>query len=500
MNSCIRKPLKLMTLVGSLLISAAIVSACGGGGGGESSQSAGVGGTGITTAKGYVQGEVTGFGSIYVNGKKFNTDSSKFFVDGIQNPDQDDLAIGMIVTLEVETRKGVPTGKAFNVIYDDEVQGPVAATPQVVPGSGGAQKTFNVFGQTVTIDAIETIFEGGVSFATLDKDDVVEISGYRSSPTDIVASYVEWKEKLSNGSEVELRGTVSGYLPPAQQFMLDGFLITFDNATDIEVEGGLIDGVYVEVEGEYQTAGPSVHATEIEEEDEGLGDDLDEVSLQGPISDYNGIDDFKINGQQVDASQASLSPATAAALLENGVEVEVEGDIAGGILMADELEVEEVEVKLSAFVFSVDALNDRFEVEFTGLAGTILVNTNGETEFDDKGLPISSVADLLAGDFVAVEGIGLAGAVTAGKVERMDKADPDDSELEGRVDAFLAPPLPSITVLGIAFPTNSGTGFKDGSGNISEAQFYSWVKPGDRVEIKDVVTADGSAEEVKLDD
>ena len=43
---------------------ALLISACGGGGGG--SQSAGVGGTGISTAQ--VQGRTTGFGSIFVNG------------------------------------------------------------------------------------------------------------------------------------------------------------------------------------------------------------------------------------------------------------------------------------------------------------------------------------------------------------------------------------------------------------------------------------------------
>ena len=225
MNSYKRKPLKIMILIGSLLVSAVIVSACGGGGG--SSQSAGVGGTGVSTARGTVQGRVTGFGSIYVNGDKFNTDTSKFFVDGNPDGTQDDLAIGMIVTLDVETSEGVYTGKAFDVIYDDEVQGPVKNKPAPVPGSGGTQKTFDVFGQTITIDATETIFED-TSFATLDANDVVEISGFRSSPTEILASYVEWKETLVSGSDVELRGTISGYAPLAQQFMLDGFLISFD--------------------------------------------------------------------------------------------------------------------------------------------------------------------------------------------------------------------------------------------------------------------------------
>lgn len=496
MNSYPGKSTKTLWL---LLWCGILVGACGGGAGGGSSESAGVGGTGINVAKGVVVGEVTGFGSIYVNGIKFNTASSSFLVDGNPDASQGDLAVGMVVTLEVELSDGVYTGKALGVVYDDEVQGPVAAAPVDVAGSGGQKKTFEVFGQTVTIDRIDTVFEN-TGFDTLAADDVVEISGFRVSATEISASYVDRQGALKDGSEVELRGFIKNYDPLLEQFTINAFLVTFDGLTETEVgAGGLANDLYVEVEGKYQIAGPSVYAEEIEQEDEGLDDDLDDVSLQGPISAYNGIDDFRINGQQIDASQADLSPAKAAALLANGVEVEVEGSIVAGVLLADELEVEEAEVKLSAFVFSVDAPNNRFEVEFTGVAGTILVNTTGETEFDDEGLPISSVADLVAGDFVAVEGIGTVGAVTAGVVKRMDSANPDDSELEGRVDAFSPPPLPSVTVLGIAFPTNAGTQFKDGGANISETKFYSRVEPGDRVEIKDEVTADGSAEEVKLD-
>ena len=500
MNSRMLKPLKLITLTGSLLISGLIVSSCGGGaGGGDSSQSAGIGGTGISLARGYVQGKVTGFGSIYVNGEKFNTDTSEFFVDGNPNGSQDDLAVGMIVTLGVEIIDGVYSGKALDVVYDDEVQGPVAATPVDI---GGGQKTFMVFGQTVTIDGTETVFKGKTSFDTLDADDVVEISGYRSSPTEIFASYVEWKETLVNGSEVELRGTISGYTPPTQEFMLDGFRITFDNNTEIEADD-LVNGLYVEVEGRYEQVGPLVRADQIEAEDEGLGDDVDEVSLQGPVSDYMGIDDFKINGQQVDAGQASLSPANAEVLLGNGIEVEVEGDILGGVLVADELELHEIETSLKGFV-SPPLFGDdiRFEVNFAGL-GAVEIVTNDETEFEDNGpLELSnfSVSDIDVGDFVVVEGVELTNKLSAGKVQRLDSADPDDSELQGQVDAFVS--NASITVLGVPFMVDDGTNteYKDGSGVISAATFFGKLSIGSRVEIKDEVLEDGFADEVKLGD
>jgi hypothetical protein len=445
---------------------------------------------------------VNGFGSIHINGGIFNTDSSSFEVDGDANASLSDLAIGMIVTLTVETRNGAFTDKALDVFYDDEVQGPVAATPQVVDGTGGTQKTFKIFGQTVTIDAAETVFEA-TGFDSLIANDVVEVSGFRISPTEIFASYVEWKGVLMPGSEVELRGTISGYSPPTQQFTLDGVPITFDGATEVELDGGVLgNGLYVEVKGIY-AAGPSVHATKIEEEDEGFGDDLDDIELQGPVSNYTSIASFKINGQLVNASQASLVPLNAGALLGNGVVVEVEGSIVAGVLVAEELEVEEIETSLKTYVQEILPGNERFRVNFSGLAGDIEIITNAQTEFEDHGplgLPNFSVADLIPGDFVSIEGVESSGKVIAGRVDRQDSANPDDSELEGQVDAFVADT--SITVLGISFNVDDGTDteYQDDEVAISAMQFFGRLKNGDRVEITDKVTADGFAEEVSLDD
>ncbi|MEW8195866.1 MAG: hypothetical protein AB2793_19295 [Candidatus Thiodiazotropha sp.] len=56
----------------TLLAVGFILSACGGGGGGSSSEDA----TGITA-----RGVITGFGSVYVNGVRYHTNSTRFTVD-----------------------------------------------------------------------------------------------------------------------------------------------------------------------------------------------------------------------------------------------------------------------------------------------------------------------------------------------------------------------------------------------------------------------------------
>ncbi len=454
MNIFRGKPIRLLTIICSMLVSIAMLNACGGSGGG-SDTTAGIGGTGISV------GKVTDFGSILVNGSIFNINQAQFLVDGeeeVGQAGQDALSIGMVVLVKAETNNGVFTGEALEVFYDDEVEGPVAATPVDVPSSNGAQKTFTIFGQTITIDETGTIFEG-TTFAGLDANDVVEISGFRTSDTTIDATYVEFKGTLVPGTtEVELRGTISGYMPPTQEFMLDGVLITFDNMTDIDVSGVLDNGLFVEVEGIYfDNPSVLVHAEEIEEEEEGFGDDVDDVSLQGIISDFmGGPQTFEIDGQAIDFSGAQIEPS--GATLENGLEVEVEGDIVGGVLIAEEVEVREGEAKLKAFVSSVNLANNSFEVSYPGL-GTVTIKVDAQTTFEDeKGssplgdLELSDLTPVV--DFVKIEGKEMVNdEVVAGTIKRIDD---DDYKLQGAVDDFI--PLTSITVLGIIFPVDDAPG------------------------------------------
>ncbi|MGD8349820.1 MAG: hypothetical protein PVI79_11310, partial [Gammaproteobacteria bacterium] len=120
---------------GALLATCLALAACGGTtSDGSGGQSAGIGGTGI------VYGKVTGFGSIFVNGGEYLTDDSTFTVDG-SAATENDISLGMVVRLEVETKNGKITDKAIKVDYDDEVQGPIETTPVIVAGSGGTRKT-----------------------------------------------------------------------------------------------------------------------------------------------------------------------------------------------------------------------------------------------------------------------------------------------------------------------------------------------------------------------
>ncbi len=508
MNFIRPKANKFTTAICSLVLCSSLLSACGGSGGSDTT--AGIGGTGIAV------GKVTDFGSIFVNGSIFNTNLSQFIVDGDMTASQDDLSIGMVVLVRVETNNGVFTDKAIEVVYDDEVQGPITS---VIPDPmDDTLKIITVFGQTITIDDTDTLFadssgspDPNYGFATIAAGDVIEVSGFRASPIEITATYVEKTDDLDPGfSEVELRGTISQFSAMNQNFMLDGVLITFDNMTDIEVLGVLDNGLFVEVEGIYfDNPSVFVHAEEIEEEEEGFGDDVDDVSLQGVISNYVSDADFEIDSQSIDASGAQFEPA--GTTLENGLEVEVEGDIVGGVLIAEEVEVREGEAKLKAFVSSVNLANNSFEVSYFGGLGTVTIKIDAQTTFEDeKGanpledLELSDLTPLV--DFVKIEGKEMVNdEVVAGMVKRIDN---DDYKLQGVADGFI--PLTSITVLGIIFPVDDtpviGTEFE---GFANAADFFTALNAeitagnDPEVEIEDELSSPqpplGTADKVELE-
>ena len=469
MNYNGRKPGKLLTTLGALLISGALLSGCGG----DSTETAGIGGTGIGIGgTGIVSGKIIGFGSVHVNGGIYDIDSSQFNVDGNTGADEDDLKLGMVITLEVETENGVLpiNGKALEVVYDDQVEGSITMIdPQV-----GTTKNVHVFGQNIVIDEISTVFDG-TSFENIGNEgnpgllDVIEVSGFRTSATDVVATYVRFDADLVPGTtEVELRGTVDNYTPGGSTFEMeiDGTVINFDPTgvtTEIDVPGGVIsNGMYVEVEGVIE-ADQSVTADKIEAEDEDFGDDVEDVSLQGIVTVYTGVDDFIIGNQPVDASTAEFKPASLKGMDLQGMNVEVEGEIVGGTLIAEEVETRDGESKLRSEISMVDTINNQFfKVRYpVAMPNEVTVRINGQTLFEDETgaavTPPFSLDDLMPMDFVRIEGQEiLNNEVLATVIKR--RSPENKLKLEGEVDEYFADV--SITILGVKYGLNAFTDYE----------------------------------------
>ena len=432
-------------------------------------------------------GTIDRFGSIFVNGVEFETDGANITLDGNASTD-DDLRLGMVVTINGVINDDGLTGTATRVEFDDEVQGPITA---LVPSQDGDTLLLTVLGIEVIVERTSTVFED-VSFETLAVNDLVEVSGFYGDQGRLRATFIEKKSVFTAGvSEIELKGIVSAVA--ATQFTIGKYVVNFGGADLSGVPGGVIvNGMEVEVHG--TLASSTITASRIEEEDDISGgfDDRDEIRVEGAITNYASISRFELNGVLVDGSGAILWPADLA--LANGQVVQVEGQWSGNTLVARKIESRRGRVEIEAGIASVDRIGGTVTLRLFG--GTLTVMVDARTLLDDdtdQADPLT-LADLSAGDFLEVEAQRVGNRLVATRIGRDDQ---DDDVLQAQVSAFTSGV--DITLLGITYST-AGARFEGLNGAaLGSAAFFAQLKVGDLVKVKDERVADGIADEVEFE-
>lgn len=326
-----RHPFKLSAT--ALAIGLAL-SACGGDG-----VPAGSNGGGTTTA----HGVVTGFGSVYVNGVKYEVEGdTAISVDG-ENSTESALQVGMFVTVQGTVNADGRSGRAASIKYADQLEGVVTANNVAADGSGSLE----IMGQTVRLTA-ETVFESEVAAVTapqqIQAGNLVEVSGYSSSGGVIVATRIEIKAAAqAPGREIEVKGLIANLT--ATTFTLGGLTVDYSGVSNANLPGvALANGQYVEVKSTavYTGVGALV-ATKIELEDSGVlgheGDEGEDLEVQGLVTADYADGRFELNGRTVLVAAATRFEHGGAAQLRSGAKVKVEARFnADGELVADEIE------------------------------------------------------------------------------------------------------------------------------------------------------------------
>jgi hypothetical protein len=473
----------------SLVITLLITAGCGGGGG--TFAGGGIGGTGIIAT-----GSITGFGSVFVNGIEFETGGTRFDVDDDDMAVEADLGIGMVVTVTGTLNDDGVTGAADSIKYDDEIEGPISNLSE---DAALQAKMFTIFDITVVATRGSTVF-ANTSYASVAEDDVVEVSGFFDQAGTLLATRLEDKGPLGPGTEVELKGTVSGCAGDcAGAFNIGSIDISYDGSTNLtEVPGGVIsDGQFVEVKGTL-TGATSITATRIELEDEGIGDTGDnKVSIEGLVSGFSSIDSFKVAGQAVDATNAVFMPASLATGLADGVEIEVEGPIVSGVLQAVKVEARGGEIRINARVQSTNVAAGSITLVLN--PGNLTLTIDSQTALrDETGAGESlALADIIAGDFLEAEAYeDDSGDLIATEVRR-DAL--DDEVLQGPIDSCTGA---EATILGLSYTLVDGlTNYQDQNENplLNGNDFCTAQAAGGFfVKIKDERAVDGVADEAEL--
>ncbi|RJG48124.1 DUF5666 domain-containing protein [Motilimonas pumila] len=390
---------------------------------GSASRGGGIGGTGVSVASPDVSvvGPVTAFGSVYVNGVRFDTNNSNFFINGLASS-EDALNLGMVVRIEGEV-KSDGTGTATEIHFDGELEGPVTEAAQVDPNEANLIR-LSVLGVKVNISSA-THFNA-LSYDTLQQDlsiitagSLVEVSGQYDADGVLQASYIKFDDDVfsANETEVEIRGKLIAsndgndtWLLAAggKEFVLD---TTGVDSSDYQT------GQMVLIEGALTALNSNIIlVSEIELVD--LGEDSD-IEIQGLITELTSQTDFIVDGIHVNASEAERDYQED---LQLNSQVEVEGTISSGVLIASDVEYIDGpnfdEYEIMAFVSSVDAEQQSIALDING--DTFSFNTNNRTEWEDERDDVRRVnlASLNNGDALEVtlqqpqEGVWLASEVT----------------------------------------------------------------------------------------
>ena len=284
--------------------------------------------TGGTGAGAYIQGPISGFGSIIVAGVRFDDTAAR-----IEDPDntvrrREDLRLGMLVEVESgpigDDGAGGRTATASRVRLASELLGPLSLVDL-------ANGRLVVLGQPVRLTAATVVDVGAVGTPSLQVGNVVEVHGFFALDEGYVATRVE--RRAAPPASYRVRGLVRDLDPNARTLRigLQGFDLS---ATG--VPSGLANGQFVRLTLQTAQAGGRWPVTAVTVEAPSAGD-RDEAEVEGLISAYSGPAVFSVNGVRVDAAAATFVDGTAG--LRLGVRVKVRGRSQAGVLVAATVDI-----------------------------------------------------------------------------------------------------------------------------------------------------------------
>ncbi|MGB0848722.1 MAG: DUF5666 domain-containing protein [Thiolinea sp.] len=389
------------------LMACLMLSSCGDSGNTQLAEG-GIGGTGISF------GTITGFGSIWVNGVRYDVSAATFTRDGASASGQEDYRIGEVVTIKGSVNADGVSGVANSVEFDDLLEGTV--TQASTDGT-----TLQILGQTVVTDA-RTALHGVAVLTDLQPGNVVEVSGYRQGEVIKATSITRKQSSFTAQSVLEVKGTVSNVDLVAQTFQLGQWLVDYATAR-LAIPGNTPqNGQYVEVKSMQALQGNRLIAAEVELEDEyPVFSSGQEVELEGVVTAFTSSIQFSVNGQPVITNAGTRFEHGIAADIKLNTLLEVEGSInANGVLVAEEVSLQQADANASSELEGRILALDQAGRTLTLGASTVVVdnNTRITEEVNDRYLSLS-FTDLRVNDEIEVYGSRLNdGRILALTIER----------------------------------------------------------------------------------
>ncbi|MBI5895120.1 MAG: hypothetical protein HZB24_03600 [Desulfobacterales bacterium] len=350
------------------------------------SASGGVGGSGVTV------GEVSDYGSIFVNGLELDTTQTEIYVEDALAGTGDQAAlshlpIGQRVVVQGDISDD-RNGTALRVDAFYYVQGPVWQVEQL----DAQTVSLDVMGQTVYVDPQTTL--AGVTLTTLAQDMVLQVSGTLDALGAIHAGYIALAaESMTPDRTVAVKGLIQNLNSAEDRFQINDLIVDYSQVQDaaelltedgsIAVQGTLNDNVLI--------------ATALRRFETELFDSVENFSVDGFITADAGGGQWRMGPYRIRIDAATGFEGMDPEDLTTGVRIVVQGRLQARLLEAHRVKVTS-RVRMESNVAAVDV--DNRTVTLDGMAG-IFIRLNILTHIHGGALTLAGIAP---GDHVRVFG------------------------------------------------------------------------------------------------
>ena len=253
-----------------------------------------------------VDGTITGFGSVIIDGKEYDDTAASVAIDrnpaALTTATLGDLKLGMRVEAKIKD------GKLGDIVSRAALLGPIAS----IDVATGRLVIFQQTVSTAAAGATPTVFEGVGGLASLAVGDVVEVHGTLDQGKAFSATRVERKPKGEIGNGVRVGGIVAALDANAKAFKLNDLTVNFGNATVASAAKTIAAGQTVFVFADQAPVNGIVAAKAIKivsASEEGVAH-----AISGKVGEFASLSDFVVAGRHVDAAAAKFEVGTASDL------------------------------------------------------------------------------------------------------------------------------------------------------------------------------------------
>lgn len=447
-------------LMGFIMSLTLALAGCGNSSG---NQTAGIDGSGAPVAT-TSNGTIDGFGSLIVNGLRYDSDKAQILVNG-ETSMEDNLRVGYQVRI---TGSIAADGSATA----DKIE----FTPTLVgtiERVDAGNNNLVLLGQRVYVTN-NTIFDAAISpknLTGLAAGNNILVSGSLAADGSVSATRIDF----ISTNQILLMGFIRALDESNSSFKLNQLQVNFAAAELTGFDNNrLQNGMLVTAAGVLDN-NQQLQAAAITQVNTRFSSSIKNADIEGFITRFVSATDFDVAGTRVTTNAQTRYENDNVTALKLGAKIEVKGTLDNtGRLVAEKIALEpRSNNKISGTVTSLQIVNNSGIVAGQLELDAAPIQTNINTRYEDKSrshIKRFNLGSIQVGDYLEVTGYSSEAGFIATKIERED-ADKEmfEREFEGLVVGI---GVNTFTLFGRSITTDEHTEFRAEGGNTISAEVF----------------------------